>query len=343
MIFELLECNRRQRLTSGWVVLCLVLGAWLLSGSAEQLRAQDEKAEQEPNGIRVRGQLVVESSKLTMDLSGIEMTLEEIVPAPKLPLPENFESLSIEQRQKWYQEFQASDAGKKYQAEFDKIDAARRKFTATSDAEGKFAFEGAFPGSFGLFGQKEIAIDNKTYFADFFAEVPVGDGVKFMDLGAMPLQIRRILKAGDAAPDLVLASKDDGQPGETVSIKSLEGSPVLLCFFTLDSLPRVREEIDAVVAEKTAEVQVVGIILDPVSEKRSQQLAALNLKWKVHDSSGLESAPAVVDYGILALPGFCLIDAKGQVLMNDEAFYEALGQEGSTMRSVITAAVGTKK
>lgn len=343
MTFELLGWNCRRTLTCGWVVSCLILGGLLLSGSAQQLRAQDEKAEQEMSGIRVRGQLVVESTKLEIDLSGIEMTLEEIVPAPKLPLPENFESLSIEQRQKWYQEFQASDAGKKYQAEFDKIDAARRKFSATSDAEGKFAFEGTFPGSFGLFGQKEITVDNKTYFADFFAEVPVGEGVKFMDLGTMPLQIRRVLKAGDAAPDLVLESKGDGQPDETVSMKSLAGSPVLLCFFTLDSLPRVREEIDAVVAENTAQVQVLGVNLDPVSETRSQQLEALNLKWKVHTSSGLESAPAVVDYGILALPGFCLIDARGQVLLTDEAFYEAMGQEGSTMRSVISAAVGTPK
>jgi peroxiredoxin len=305
--------------------------------------AQDEEAEQAGSGVRVRGQLVVTGTEIQVELAEIEMTLEEIVEAPIPPLPANFDSLSIEQRQKWFQEFQASDAGKRFQAELAKIDAARKKFTVKSDAEGKFVFEGAFPGNFGLFGQKEFIVDGKTYLADFFAEVPIGEGVKFLDLGAMPLEIRRILKVGDAAPDMVLKPKTEDQAAEVISLKELAGKPILLCFFTLESLPRIQAAVDAVAAEKPEQVQVMGVHLDPVSAETTKQLAEMKIKWKVLPTSGLESAPVVIDYGILALPGFCLIDQQGKVLLNDETFYEALNAEGETMVTVIRNAVQPKK
>ena len=327
---------------SGFKGLMLAVG-FLAITSMGVVWAQDEAVEEEGSGVRVRGQLVVSDAELKLDLADIEMTLEQIVEAPTPPLPPNFESLTIEQRQKWYQDFQASEAGKQYQANLAKIDAARKKFTAKSDAEGKFAFEGAFPGNFGLFGQKEFVVDGKTFLADFFAEVPVGEGVKFMDLGAMPLEIRRILKVGDAAPDLVLKPKAGNQAAETVPLKEMAGQPVLLCFFTLESLPRIQAAVDAIASEKPEQVQVVGVQLDAPAAETAKQVAALNLKWRVLATSGLETAPIVIDFGILALPGFCLIDAKGKVLMNDEAFYEALNVQGATMSTVITKAVqGTK-
>lgn len=305
--------------------------------------AQDEDTEQEGSGVRVRGQLVVTGTEIKVELAEIEMTLEEIVEAPVPPLPANFDSLTIEQRQKWFQEFQTSDAGKRFQAELAKIDAARKKFTVASDADGKFVFEGAFPGNFGLFGQKEFVVDGKTFVADFFAEVPVGEGVKFLDLGAMPLEIRRILNVGDAAPDLVLKPKTENKAAEVVSLKEMAGKPILLCFFTLESLPRIQAAVDAVAAEKPEQVQVVGVHLDPVSAEMTKRLAEMKIQWQVLATSGLESAPVVIDFGILALPGFCLIDQKGQVLLNDEAFYEALNAEDATMVTVIRDAVQPKK
>jgi peroxiredoxin len=331
------------RSVAAWLVVIGALFAGPLHLGLAQDEKQGEETEEEVSGIRVRGQLVVENSDLQVDLAGFEMTLEQIVEAPKLPLPENFQSMTIEQRQKWYQDFQASEAGKKYQEELTKTDAARKKFSATTDAEGKFVFEGAFAGNFGLFGQKELVLNEKTYLADFFAEVPIGEGVKFLDLGGMPLEIRRILKVGDAAPDLVLEPKSEAESASIVAIKDMAGKPTLLCFFTADSLARVRTEIDAVAAEKPEQVQVVGVNLDKPSEDLKKQLAELKLSWEVVSTSGLETAPVLVDYGILALPGFCLIDAQGNVLMNDEAFYEALGVQGATMRSVISAAVTGKK
>lgn len=346
----LLNCNEMGRRWLGQLatrgllaILGVVLALPMSTGFAQDEKTEQEATEQEGNGVRVRGQLVNTESNFKIDLAEFEMTLEEIGKAPELPLPANFESLTVEQRQKWYQEFQASDAGKRYQEELAKADAARKKFTAKSDAEGKFVFEGAFPGNFGLFGQKEFVIDGKTFLADFFAEVPVGDGVKFLDLGAMPLEIRRILNVGDAAPDLVLQAKTETQAAKTVTVKELGAQPILLCFFTLESLPRIQAEVDAVFAEKPEQVQVVGVHLDTPTAESTKQLAALNLKWKVLSTSGLESAPVVIDYGILALPGFCLLDAKGKVLMNDEGFYEALNGEDETMRTVISKAIQGQK
>lgn len=333
------------RLTVRW--LLAILGFMLILpthvGLAQDEKKEQEESAQEGSGIRVRGQLVIAEPDFKVELADFEMTLEEIVPAPELPLPANFQSLTVEQRQKWFQEFQASDAGKRYQEELAKTDAARKKFSAKTDVEGKFAIEGAFTGNFGLFGQKEFIVDGKRFLADFFAEVPIGEGVKFLDLGAMPLEIRRILNVGDAAPDLVLKPKTGNQAAETVHVKEMAGKPVLLCFFTLESLPRIQAEVDAVFAEQPEQVQVVGVQLDAPAPEATKQLGELKLKWRVLSTSGLESAPVVIDYGILALPGFCLLDAKGNVLMNDEAFYEALNGEKETMRTVISKAVQGQK
>jgi hypothetical protein len=298
----------------------------------QEVTDQDDGA---GSGIRVRGRLVVEQPQFSLDLAGIEMTLEEMVPAPELPLPENFQQMTLEQRQKWYQEFQASDAGKRFQEQLAKADAGRKKFSAKTDAEGKFVFETAFPATFGLFGQLEFESAGKTYLADFFAEVPVGAGVKFLDLGDMPLEIRRILKSGDVAPDLVLAPPQGAKASETVAIKEFAGKPLLLCFFTADGLTRVQADLTALHKDRPSDLQVLGINLDAPDDELQARLDALKLGWPVKKTSGLQDTPIAVDYGILALPGFCLIDAQGKVLLSDDGFFEALNEEQATIRSVI--------
>jgi peroxiredoxin len=308
---------------------------WLVgagTGVGQEVADQDEEA---GSGIRVRGRLVVEQPQFSVDLAGIEMTLEEMVPAPQLPLPENFQEMTLEQRQKWFQDFQSSDAGKRYQEQLSKADAGRKKFSAKADAEGKFVFEAAFPATFGLFGQLEFESAGKTYLADFFAEVPVGAGVKFLDLGDMPLEIRRILKAGEAAPDLVLTPPQGTKVGTTVALKEFAGKPLLLCFFTADGLTRVQADLTALHNDRPSDLQVLGVNLDAPDDELQAKLDELKLAWPVKKTSGLQDAPVAIDYGILALPGFCLIDAQGKVLLSDDGFFEALNEQQATIRSVI--------
>lgn len=313
--------------TCGLVDQCLAAPA----PAAYQEESQDKEAGS--TGVRIRGRLVVEQPQFSLDLTDVDMTLEEMVPAPELPLPANFQTMTLEQRQKWFQDFQASEAGKRYQEQLAQADAARKKFSAVTDAEGKFVFESAFAGTFGLFGQKEFESNGKTYLADFFAEVPVGAGVKFLDLGDMPLEIRRILKPGEAAPDLVLAPADAEK--NTVPLKEFSGKPLLLCFFTADGLARVQADLTALQQDKPSGLQVLGINLDTPDDQLATRLRELKLNWPVKQTSGLQDAPVVVDYGILALPGFCLIDAQGKVLLSDDGFFEALNTENATIRSVI--------
>lgn len=308
-----------------------------LAASCAPACQETEEQEAGGSGVRVRGRLVVDQPRFTVDLTDIEMTLEEMVPAPELPLPANFQDMTLEQRQKWFQDFQTSEAGKRYQEQLAKADAARKKFSAKTDAEGKFVFESAFAGTFGLFGQKEFESEGKTYLADFFAEVPVGSGVKFLDLGDMPLEIRRILKPGESAPDLVLAPGDAQK--NTVAIKEFSGKPLLLCFFTADGLTRVQADLTALQQDKPGGLQVLGINLDTPDDQLAARLKDLKLDWPVKQTSGLQDAPVVIDYGILALPGFCLIDAQGKVLLSDDGFYEALNAEKATIRSVIESSL----
>jgi peroxiredoxin len=258
--------------------------------------------------------------------------------------------MSVEERQKWFQEFQASDAGKQYQERLAKTDAARRKRTVTADAEGKFSFNDGFAGTCGLFGQKEVTHEGRTYIADFFAEIPVGEGVRFLDLGDLPLTVRRILQTGEAAPDLRLRPTPDGHTDDDsgaaakaekslVKLAKFSGKPVLLCFWTRESLERIREPLSGLLEDKPAGLEVIGVNLDEPSAELDQFLSQQSLAWTVLQTSGLETAPVALDYGILAIPGFCLIDKQGKVLLNDDRFFEAFGQPEATIRSVVAAAI----
>jgi len=328
-----------QRGLSHWMrfsAACFAAGSVWLAGSALMAwQGSDDQEEGAGSGVRVRGRLVIEQPQFSLDLTGIEMTLEEMVSAPELPLPANFQQMTLEQRQKWFQEFQTSEAGKRYQELLAKTDAGRKKFAVQTDVEGKFVFETAFPGTFGLFGQKEFESAGKTYLADFFAEVPIGAGVKFLDLGEMPLEIRRVLKPGEAAPELVLAPPQAAQDFPTVSLKEFAGKPLLLCFFTADGLTRVQADLTTLHQEKPSGLQVLGINLDAPDQQLTARLDELKLAWPVKKTSGLQTAPLVIDYGILALPGFCLIDSQGKVVLSDDGFFEALNEEQATIRSVI--------
>jgi len=301
--------------------------------------SEQDDQQDSPAGIRIRGRLTVETVEFNVEFDGFELTLEEIVAAPELPLPTNFQQLSLEQRQKWFQEFQASDAGKQYQDRLAKADAARRKRTVRADAEGKFSFNDGFSGTCGLFGQREFEVAGRTYIADFFAEIPVAAGIRFMDLGDLPLTVRRLLKPGEPAPDLRLRAGEDASEASLFKVAKLSGKPALLCFWTRDSLERIREPLDVVLQKKSVNLTVVGVNLDEPSAELQQFLEANPLTWMVLKTSGLPTAPVAVDYGILAIPGFCLLDAQGKVVLNDDGFFEALSQAETTMESVITAAL----
>jgi len=267
------------------------------------------------------------------------MTLEEIVAAPQLPLPANYQELTVPQRQQWFQEFQASEAGRRYQQQLEQLDSARLIVSVKADQEGKFVFENARQGNFGLYGQREFKHDGKTFIADFFAEVPITAGVRFLDLERMPLAIRRVLKPGEAAPDLVLYPSESESQTRVHELKAYSGRPVLLCFWTRENLDPIAEELDRVVREKPAEVVVLGVNLDEPSPELERYLRESPPQWQVLRSAGIQQAPVTLDYGVQALPSFCLLGSDGKVLLNDEGFFAAFGEPDATMVQVVQEAV----
>lgn len=349
-------CQRSLVAVSGGLPLfrataiCVIMVAFLAGGDSlvgmklsNLSWAQEEKAETQADAssIRVRGQLSVPDPSFQVDLSGFEMTLEEIVPAPQPPLPPNFEALTLEERRKWYSEFLQSKEGQAFQAKVAEIDAARKRLSCVAGEDGKFVFEEGFPATFGLYGQKEFKRDGKTFLADFFAEVPVGEGIKFLDLGTLPLSIRRVLQTGELAPDLVLGPEGSSIDPQSVPLKKYAGRPLLLFFWTRDGLESIETQLQSVVQQKPGNVQLLGVCLDAPDAATKKYLADTKQPWAVLSTAGMENSQVMIDYGVLAVPAFCLLDAKGQVLLNDEGFYEALSQPEATMPEVIKAALSS--
>ncbi len=122
------------------------------------------------------------------------------------------------------------------------------------------------------------------------------------------------LKAGDPAPDFTLLADD----GESISLSSLKGKPVVLYFYPKDFTPGCTKEACAfrdVFSEfQTAGVEVLGVSVDDVaSHQKFKSEHNLNFRLLADTEKKVSAA-----YGVLNAMGFSnritfLIDRDGNI------------------------------
>lgn len=358
----------RQRFTLIFTGLLSGLGLWLGASFDAQLgqaaafgasrvqnttaaQNQDEQDEQDGETaeetddsgkggkVRVRGQLVVADPQFKVDLQGFDVTLEEILPPPKLPLPEGFQELTLPERQEWFKQFQQSPAGIAFQAELDRLKASRLLLTTKAESDGKFTFKEAKHSLFGLYGQKEFTQDGKTFVADFMAEIPVAEKLSFIELDRLPVNVRRIIKVGEDAPDLRLSVAVEGKPGGRVQpLKPFQGKPLLICFWSANSIKNMQAEIDKVIDAKLP-INLLGVNLNDPGEERDTFFKETKLRWQNVLTDGLGASPLTIDYAVAALPSFWLVSADGKVMATDNQFFRALSGPEANLLDVLKKAL----
>ncbi|GEM_PF-2037770 len=307
-------------------------------GMQDQEKDDDQDSESRSGKVKVRGQLVLANSDYEVELAGLVVTLEQIVIPPQLPLPEGFTEMELTARQEWYKSFMESAEGKKYQANLDKLDAERSIFTTKADAEGKFSFEDATADVFGLYGQKEFQQAGKTYLAEFFAEIPIQDKIRFIELDRLPVTIKRLLKVGETAPDLSLSVDAQGKPNVHL-LKDYAGKPLLICFWSINSISNMQAELEKLIDSKEPEIQILGVNLNTPSDELTKFMQESPPKWKSVQSAGFDASPLTVDYAVSALPAIWLVSDKGKILATDMQFFQALGAEDADLAQVLKKAI----
>lgn len=300
------------------------------------LQDQDEDEDREST-VTVRGQLVLADPESGFEIKGMPVILDEFMSPPALPLPDNFAEMSLEDRQQWYADFIDSDKGKAYQAEVARLEEDRHYQETTADADGKFSFKNVVRSRFGLYGQREFTRDGKTYLAEFQAEFPVEEKVKFIELDRLPVVVKRILQPGEAAPDLVL--KADANAKDRVhALEQYRGKHVLLYFWTIGSARHVQTELQKA-HQADLDIQFLGINLNQPDEERDQYLAENPSDWTVLTTDGLDGAPVTTDYSVFQLPALWLIGPDGKIVATDIQFFQALSGENADLTATLKKAL----
>ena len=122
------------------------------------------------------------------------------------------------------------------------------------------------------------------------------------------------LKEGDLAPDFTLTSES----GESVSLSSLKGKPVVLYFYPKDFTPGCTKEAcafrDAFAEFQAAGVEVLGVSVDDV-ESHQKFKSEHNLNFTLLADTEKKVSTA---YGVMSAMGFSnritfLIDREGKI------------------------------
>ncbi len=122
------------------------------------------------------------------------------------------------------------------------------------------------------------------------------------------------LKEGDPAPDFTLLADN----GESVSLSSLKGKPVVLYFYPKDFTPGCTKEAcafrDAFSQFQTAGIEVLGVSVDDVASHQKFK-SEHNLNFRLLSDTEKKVSTA---YGVLSAMGFSnritfLIDREGKI------------------------------
>jgi len=101
-------------------------------------------------GRPVVGRIVLPASLAAMPWVSNNAFIRSKLDLPKIPYPENFSTLSVEERKAWYAKWAATDEGKKLAAAYDKYYDEMRHYTVAVAADGSFHTEEVLAGSYVL-------------------------------------------------------------------------------------------------------------------------------------------------------------------------------------------------
>ncbi len=282
-------------------------------------------AQEKTSGATVRGRFVLPADCVaSIALPTLQIELVELVEAPEPPWPENYQQLTAEQRQRWWNEYVASDAGQKYLATRKQLAEQARTLRIRPEPSGDFVLFDVPAGAWELFADETCRLEALTYRVRLSAEITIGPQVEEIQLGEIGLDVRRALQADEAAPDLQAKTiAEEVFSGETYRGRSLL---VSFCGPPFEHEFAFQRRVLAAY-ESLKVIQPMDLLIVLVTpEKESFQ----GFVWE-HAGAGAHfvwvanlDEPICRDFGVTALPSLWLINSRQRVAVTDEQFGDAL-------------------
>ncbi len=276
-----------------------------------------ETAEKNANGLVViKGSVVLPSEHAdALAYSDLPFALRQRVELAPPPLPPNWETISLDEQNKWWDAFIETESGKEFIAAREKIIADAKVFNIRVEDDGRFIVYDVPPGTYALQGRVDKTINNIIVAFEVFGQLEVLEKTDELMMGALEIYVTPLFKTGDSLPNVTLNTLD-GQP---FSFADSQGHPVLLLFWSVDSPPSLElvKSINGIANEMgDREIEFVTISLDVDSAKASGFLTQNTISGTKLTSPGWDSEP-VKAFGIRGIPSLWLLDANGKVALSN--------------------------
>ncbi len=237
------------------------------------------------------------------------------------PFPVGWENLTPEERSKWINDFENSEAGKTYNAARQKQLESRLVFAIDIEADGKFIVYDVPQGDYFIEGWLVTTDrDNESIRlrVDAFGEFTVGEADE-IELGITELFIQRIFDAGDLAPEIEITTLE----GSVLRLSELRGSYLLIDYwgssfgaseFMLPQLQRVEKDLSPKYG-----IKILSISLDPEVAAAKAFVESKGITW-LQGHAGSWEHPAVTAFAVRSSPSYWLIGPDGKIVLTNFDF-----------------------
>ena len=323
------------------VVACLV--------TTQPVSAQRKRKKQDTT---IKGEVTLKDQRLrswngdnlSVDMTKISAKLREYVKLPPPKYPAGHEKWTIAQRAKWEDKFAATEAGKKVLERNKKMLAEANSFDLKIERDGSFVIYDVPAGEYAIQGRYDQEVGDVNYAYEVFGKLDVGKDVDEIVLDPIHIEITPQYPRGVPAPPFKVTTYNDKS---NLELKLFKGKLLLINFWSAAS-PVAAKEQEAVQATlgKIPAKEKYNVLSINVDKDRKKALKLLSdgilkdgkRKKLLKGSHGVtlgSGNPSLFKYDIRGVPSYWLIDADGNVLINQYEFAKLMQTKESIEAIII--------
>lgn len=328
---------------------CCVLGIFLafMASSQRPLAARmgvPADGGQESSLATVKGRLLQhEKPEFNLDFADLKAEFIQRVELPSPPVPQGWPQMSPVDRAAWVSEFEASDEGKQFLADRQKIVDSANRFELSLEKGGQFVLYDVPPGTYGLRGRLEKEVEKKLYVFEVFGQVQVSEDVEEVLLDPMMVTASRLLKSGEAVPEFSIPTFD----GKAKIDNSLIADKnVLFSFWSMKSPPSLEFVVQVQQAYQDIRehrpLQLLSVCIDSDTQDALDFVKAKKLLgW--HGQAEQWEHSMVNEFGVRAIPALFLSDDQGIIRMTQMDFQRSFHQNAQAdLTQIVMEALSNK-
>ncbi len=337
--------DRCPRYRFAWVLLLILIGP-VAAGAGVQVEPPDASPEESDDAehiehVTVRGKFVNPGDRFPdFDWTTLDASLVQLVQLNSPELPDSWDEMTQEQRRQWFTDFQATEEGKQLVEANQALIADRVIVALDVDAEGAFVAYDVPKGNYRMQAARDRKTSDGTYILQAYGQIEIAD-VEEIDLGEMPIEIVRLLKMNEIAPEI----RGKTATGDDRHLADFRGKYVILSFAEIanpgfeQASKAISKALELPVAD--GKLAALTVAVDSDGEAAGRSISERGIAWDVIVLGGWE-AGLLNEYGVKAVPSLWLIDPEGKIVLTGQQFLFELSRNGGELAQLVEDAINGK-